>query len=45
MRANTSRRQANGSKWWRFEVAMRVERTAAVRPPLALPKNVQLLRP
>ena len=42
MRASTSWNQANGSTPHRLQVAMKVRSTAAVLPPLSLPKNVQL---
>jgi hypothetical protein len=45
MRDNTSRNQANGSTAQRLHVAMKFINTAAVLPPLSLPKNVQLPRP
>ena len=41
MRARTSWNQANGSTTHRLQVAMKVRSTAAVLPPLSLPKNVQ----
>ena len=42
---STSRNQANGSTPQRLQVAMKLINTAAVLPPLSLPKNVQLPRP
>src|SRR5437762_9666199 len=42
---NTSRNQANGSTLLRLQEAIKLLRTAAVLPPLSLPKNVQLPRP
>src|ERR1044071_3826785 len=41
----TSRNQANGSTRLRLQEAMKLRSTAAVFPPLSLPKNVQLPRP
>ena len=45
MRESTSQNQANGSTRQRLQVATTLNRTAAVLPPLSLPKNVQLPRP
>src|SRR5688572_1670675 len=45
MRASTSLNQANGSMPDRLQEAMKLRNTAAVLPPLSLPKNVQLPRP
>ena len=45
MRESTSRNQANGSTPHRLQEAMKLRNTAAVLPPLSLPKNVQLPRP
>src|SRR5437016_1837356 len=44
-RESTSRNQANGSTAFRLHIAIKLSRTAAVLPPLSLPKNVQLPRP
>ena len=45
MRESTSRNQANGSTPHRLQEAMKLRSTAAVVPPLSLPKKVQLPRP
>ena len=45
MRESTSRNQANGSTPHRLQEAMKLRNTAAVLPPLSLPKKVQLPRP
>ncbi len=45
MRVSTSRNQAKGSTALRLHIAMKLNSTAAVLPPLSLPKNVQLPRP
>src|SRR5262252_7849748 len=45
MRESTSRNQVNGSTPQCLQEATKLRRTAAVLPPLSLPKNVQLLRP
>ena len=45
MRESTSRNQANGSTPQRLQDAMKLINTAAVVPPLSLPKNVQFPRP
>ncbi len=45
MRESTSRNQANGSTELRLHMATKLSSTAAVFPPLSLPKNVQLPRP
>ena len=45
MRASTSRNHTHGSIFTRSQEATKVRSTAAVLPPLSLPKNVQLLRP
>src|SRR6266852_5925113 len=45
MRESTSRNQANGSIADRLQEAIKLRSTAAVLPPLSLPKNVQLPRP
>ena len=44
MRESTSWNQANGSTPHRLQEAMKLRNTAAVLPPLSLPKNVQLPR-
>src|SRR5436853_4986988 len=43
MRDRTSRNQANGSTVFRLHISMKLSNTAAVLPPLSLPKNVQFL--
>ena len=45
MRESTSENHANGSTLHRLQEAMKLRSTAAVLPPLSLPKNVQLPRP
>ena len=45
MRESTSRNQANGSTAHRLQDATKLRSTAAVLPPLSLPKNVELPRP
>src|SRR6266849_6429969 len=45
MRESTSRNQANGSIFTSSQEVTKLRSTAAVFPPLSLPKNVQLLRP
>jgi hypothetical protein len=45
MRESTSRNQANGSTPFRLHMAMKLSSTAAVLPPLSLPKNIQLPPP
>jgi hypothetical protein len=45
MRESTARNQANGSTALHLHMAMKLSSTAAVLPPLSLPKNVQLPRP
>ena len=45
IRASTSQNQANGSTPFRLQEAMKLRSTAAVLPPLSLPKKVQLPRP
>ena len=45
MRPSTSRNQANGSIFASSQEVTKLRSTAAVLPPLSLPKNVQLLRP
>src|ERR1019366_5254535 len=45
MRESTSWNHANGSTPHRLQEAMKLRSTAAVLPPLSLPKNVQLPRP
>ncbi len=45
MRLSTSRNHANGSTAFRLHIAMKLNSTAAVLPPLSLPKNVQFPRP
>ena len=44
MRESTSWNHANGSTPHRLQEAMKLRSTAAVLPPLSLPKNVQLPR-
>ena len=44
MRESTSRNQANGSTPQRLQEAMKLRNTAAVLPPVSLPKKVQLPR-
>ena len=44
MRESTSRYQAQGSIFTRSQEATKVLSTAAVLPPLSLPKKVQLFR-
>jgi len=44
MRLSTSRNQANGSIFRSSQEEMKLRSTAAVLPPLSLPKKVQLLR-
>ncbi len=45
MRPSTSRNQANGSTFTSSHEVTKLRSTAAVLPPLSLPKKVQLLRP
>src|SRR5258708_27058372 len=45
MRLSTSRNQANGSIFTSSHDVTKLRRTAAVLPPVSLPKNVQLFRP
>ena len=45
VRESTSWNQANGSTPDRLQEATKLRSTAAVLPPLSLPKNVQLPRP
>ena len=45
IRVSTSRRYANGSTLCRWQVAMRLKRTAAVFPPLSEPQKSQFFRP
>src|SRR5256885_10799985 len=45
MRLSTSRNQANGSIRTSSQEETKLRSTAAVLPPLSLPKKVQLLRP
>ena len=45
MRESTSRNQENGSTPQRLQEAMKLRNTAAVLPPVSLPKKVQLPRP
>ena len=45
MRESTSLNQANGSTPHRLQEAMKLRSTAAVLPPLSLPKKVQFPRP
>lgn len=45
MRWNTSRRYSNGSMSRRLHVAVMFVTIAAVRPPLSLPRKVQLRLP
>jgi hypothetical protein len=45
IRPSTSLNQANGSAFTSSHEEMKLRRTAAVLPPLSLPKKVQLLRP
>ncbi len=45
MREITSRNRENGSTPHRLKEATKLRSTAAVLPPLSLPKNVQLPRP
>jgi hypothetical protein len=44
MRESTSRNQANGSTAQRLQEATKLRNTAAVLPPVSLPKKVQLPR-
>jgi len=44
MRSRISRNQANGSIFASSHDVTKLRRTAAVFPPLSLPKNVQLFR-
>ena len=45
MRPSTSRNQANGSILTSSQEETKLRSTAAVLPPLSLPKKVQLFRP
>jgi hypothetical protein len=45
MRESRSRNQVNGETRQRLQEATKLRSTAAVLPPVSLPKNVQLPRP
>lgn len=45
MRPSTSRNPANGSMLTSSQEETKLRSTAAILPPLSLPKKVQLLRP